>query len=43
MPLKVTLVAPVRFVPAIVTTVPTRPEVGVKDVIVGEAGATSLV
>jgi hypothetical protein len=34
-PLKVTAVAPVKFVPVIVTIVPTGPKVGVNDVIVG--------
>src|SRR4030095_1171993 len=34
-PLKRTLVAPVKFVPVIVTGVPTGPLVGLKDVIVG--------
>ena len=34
-PLKTTAVAPVRFVPVIVTTVPSRPPVGVKLVMVG--------
>ena len=38
-PLKVTAVAPVKFVPAIVTVVPTGPKVGVNEVIVGDAGA----
>jgi len=37
-PLKRTLVEPVKFVPVIVTLVPTVPEVGVKDVIVGAPG-----
>jgi len=35
--LKVTLVAPVKFVPVIVTDVPTGPPVGVNEVIVGAA------
>ena len=35
LPLNLTPVAPVRFVPTIVTFVPTGPEAGVKDVIVG--------
>jgi hypothetical protein len=35
MPLNVTVVAPVRFVPVIVTAVPTGPEVGEKSEIVG--------
>jgi hypothetical protein len=42
--LNVTAVAPVRFVPVIVTDVPTDPHVGVNDVIVGQfvlGGATS--
>lgn len=34
-PLKVTAVAPVKFVPVMVTLLPTRPLVGVKLVIVG--------
>jgi hypothetical protein len=34
-PLKVTLVAPVKFVPVIETVVPTGPKVGVNEVIVG--------
>src|SRR5207253_1867036 len=34
-PLKVTWVAPVKFVPVMVTPVPTGPLVGVNDVIVG--------
>jgi hypothetical protein len=34
-PLNVTAVAPVKFVPVIVTLVPTGPVVGVKPVIVG--------
>jgi hypothetical protein len=38
-PLKVTLVAPVRFVPVMTTLVPTIPEAGVKLLIVG-AGIT---
>jgi hypothetical protein len=38
-PLNVTLVAPVRFVPVIVTVVPTGPKVGVNEVIVGAAAA----
>jgi hypothetical protein len=38
-PLKVTAVAPVRFVAVIVTLVPTSPKVGVKDVIVGAPAA----
>ena len=37
-PLNFTAVAPVKFVPEIVTEVPTGPEVGVKLVIVGEEG-----
>jgi hypothetical protein len=36
-PLKVTLVAAVRFVPVIVTVVPTGPKVGANEVIVGAA------
>jgi hypothetical protein len=39
-PLKVTAVAPVRFVPVIVTLVPTSPKVGVKDVIVRAPAAS---
>src|SRR5712664_1687945 len=39
-PLKVTAVAPVKFVPLIVTLVPTGPLVGVKLVIVG--GGTTV-
>jgi len=38
-PLNLTVVAPVRFVPVIVTFVPTHPLVGVKLVIVGEPPA----
>jgi hypothetical protein len=38
-PLKVTLVAPVKFVPVIVTVVPTGPKVGVNEVIVGAPAA----
>ena len=37
-PPKVTEVAPARFVPAIVTSVPPPPEVGANDEIVGCAG-----
>ena len=40
-PLNVTAVAPVKFVPLIVTLVPTGPLAGVKPVIVG-AGATTV-
>jgi hypothetical protein len=39
-PLNVTAVAPVKFVPLIVTLVPTGPLVGVKLVIVGALGVT---
>ena len=39
-PLKVTAVAPVKFVPLIVTLVPTAPLVGVKLVIVGALAVT---
>jgi hypothetical protein len=39
-PLNLTAVAPVKFVPAITTEVPTGPEVGVKLVIVGTAAPT---
>ena len=35
-----TLVTPIKLVPVIVTEVPTRPDVGVKEVIVGESGNT---
>jgi hypothetical protein len=38
--LKLTAVAPVKPVPVIVTTVPTGPDVGVKDVIVAQVAAT---
>jgi hypothetical protein len=38
-PLKVTAVAPVRFVPVIVTIVPTGPKVGVNEVMVGAPAA----
>ena len=38
-PLKVTLVAPVKFVPVIVTVVPTGPNVGVNEAIVGAPAA----
>ena len=41
MPLKATAVAPVRFVPVIVTELPGGPLVGVKPVIVG-AGAVTV-
>ena len=41
-PLNVTAVAPVKFVPLIVTLVPTGPLVGVKLVIVGGALATTV-
>jgi hypothetical protein len=41
-PLKRTLVAPVKFVPVIVTAVPTGPLVGANDVIVGAAGAVTV-
>ena len=37
-PPKLTMLAPVKFVPVITTEVPTCPEVGVKDVIVGASG-----
>ena len=37
-PLKATLVAPVKLVPVIVTDVPTGPLVGVKELTVGAAG-----
>jgi hypothetical protein len=40
-PLIVTAVAPVKFVPLIVTLVPTVPLVGVKPVIVGAGGTTT--
>jgi hypothetical protein len=40
--LKLTAVAPVKFVPLIVTLVPTGPFVGVKLVIVGGALATTV-
>ena len=38
-PLNLTAVAPVRFVPVRVTTVPTIPELGLKDVSTGSKGA----
>ena len=41
-PLKVTAVAPVKFVPLIVTLVPTGPLVGVKLVIVGGLNTVKL-
>ncbi len=41
-PWNVTLVAPVKFVPVIVTVVPTGPEVGEKEVIVGGAAAVTV-
>jgi hypothetical protein len=41
-PWNVTLVAPVKFVPVIVTVVPTGPEVGEKEVIVGLAAAVTV-
>ena len=40
LPLNVTAVAPVKFVPLIVTLVPTGPLAGVKLVIVGALAAT---
>ena len=42
-PLNLTAVTPVRFVPVIVTLVPTGPLVGVNDVIVGPATTVKLV
>ena len=42
LPLKVTAVAPVKFVPLIVTPAPTVPLVGVKLAIVGELGTVKL-
>ena len=42
-PLKVTAVAPVRFVPVITTLVPTGPLAGLKLVIVGEPMTVKLV
>ncbi len=39
-PSNLTAVAPVKFVPVIVTDVPTGPEVGENDVIVGAAAVT---
>src|SRR6185295_9770692 len=42
-PLNFTAVTPVRFVPAIVTLVPTLPLVGVNEVIVGPATTVKLV
>ena len=42
-PLNFTAVTPVRFVPVIVTLVPTGPLVGVNDVIVGPATTVKLV
>jgi len=42
-PLNVTAVAPVKFVPLIVTLVPTAPLVGVKPVIVGGFTTVKLV
>ena len=39
-PLNFTEVAPVRFVPVIVTEVPTEPAVGANEVIVGAAPST---
>jgi hypothetical protein len=39
-PLNFTEVAPVKFVPAIVTLVPTTPDVGLNDVIVGAVALT---
>jgi hypothetical protein len=41
-PWNVTLVAPVKFVPVIVTVVPTGPEVGEKEVTVGGAAAVTV-
>ena len=41
--LKRTTVAPVKFVPVIVTEVPTRPEVGENEVMVGAATTVNLV
>ena len=41
-PLNVTVVAPVKFVPLIVTLVPTGPLVGVKLVIVGALTTVTL-
>ena len=43
MPLKVTAVAPVRFVPVMVTLVPIGPLVGLKLVMVGEPMTVKLV
>jgi hypothetical protein len=40
--LNFTEVAPVRFVPVMVTEVPTGPEVGVNDVIVGTKAAPTM-
>lgn len=42
-PLSVTLIAPSRFVPLIVTVVPTGPEVGLKLVIVGGPSIVTVV
>ena len=39
-PLNITAVTPVKPVPVTVTVVPTGPEVGVKDVIVGAGAGT---
>jgi hypothetical protein len=39
-PLNFTAVAPVKFVPVIVTVVPTGPDVGVKEEMVGEGSVT---
>ena len=41
-PLKATEVVPTKFVPLMVTTVPTGPEVGENDVIVGATGAVTV-
>ena len=42
MPLKATALAPVRFVPVIVTELPTPPVAGLNDVIVGGARTAKL-